>query len=118
MGDEEGIAVLRRLIDKAYDDRIEAGNTVAEAVDDLLGRMDASELAIEAHSVDMRAIKSATDQVPELTRILTEIRNNNQQFAERFDRSINTFTEELTKVREGVARMEGKWDGIKRRKDD
>ena len=117
LNDKEGLAVLRTLVDQAYDDRIEAGNTVAEAVDDLLGRMDAAELAVEAHTVEMKAVKTATDQVPELTRILTEIKNNNQAFATRFDDSMRQFTEELTKVREGVSRMEGRWDGIERRKN-
>lgn len=117
LNDKEGLAVLRTLVDQAYDDRIEAGNTVAEAVDDLLGRMDATELAVEAHTVEMKAVKAATDQVPELTRILTEIKNNNQAFAARFDDSMRQFTEELTKVREGVSRMEGRWDGIERRKN-
>ena len=115
--EKEGIPLLSDVMEKCFKDRIETWDAVADASDDLLGRMDAAELAIQTRSAELRDLKTLTAQIPELTRILSEIKTGNENFGRRFESAMEKFTNELAHVREGVARMEGKWDGIDRRRE-
>jgi hypothetical protein len=113
--EKEGIPVMTRVIEKCLAERHERQDAVADAMDDMLGRMDAAEYAVKARSGELKRLNELTSQIPELTRILSEIKAGNESFGRRFEAAMDKFTNELAHVREGVARMEGKWDGIDRR---
>lgn len=112
---DEGVPRLTRIVETCLKHRIERNDTVAEAMDDVVGRVEAAEASVLAHGAQLKTLKRITDGVPELARILTDIKEGNEKFADRFDDAMREFTDQLGKVREGVARMEGKWDGIERR---
>ena len=113
--EKDGQPLLKVVIAKCLEEELESARTVADATDDLLGRMDAAELAITARSSEFKRLQEAAEKIPELTRILQEIKAGNESFGRRFETAMEKFTNELSHVREGVARMEGKWDGIERR---
>lgn len=113
--EKDGQPLLRAAIEKCFEQELESSRTVADATDDLLGRMDAAELAIKAKANEHRRLSDAVQQIPELNRILNEIKLGNESFGRKFESAMEKFTTELAHVREGVARMEGKWDGIERR---
>lgn len=114
--EKDGVPILKNAINKCLDNELETIRTVADATDDLLGRMDSAELAIQVHSAESKKLAEAAERIPELTRILSEIKHGNETFGRRFEAAMEKFTNELAHVREGVARMEGKWDGIERRR--
>jgi hypothetical protein len=115
--ESQGIPVMTRVIEKCLEERHARQDVLADATDDLLGRMDLAELGIKSRGAELKRLTELTNQIPELTRILNDIKSGNENFGRRFESAMEKFTNELSHVREGVARMEGKWDGIDRRRE-
>ena len=113
--EREGLPILREAVMEAFKDRVGKTDRYIKITDDHEGRLDAAEMAIKSHSIQITEVKAHADGVPALTGILTRIQESNELFAEKFETAMDKFTSELTKVRESVARMEGKWDGVNRR---
>lgn len=99
-----GVPGFRKLMDKLYEDRIAKADGIADRVDSLEDRLGVIELAIQARSAEVAVLKEQTKDIPTMSDTLR-----------RLDRSIESFTHEVTLLREGLAEMKGRWDGRERR---